>query len=84
MSQCATHAATTAHQPDTVTLHVEDMTCGHCASTVRQAIEASFASAQVEADPGARRVTVSGIDDPARLREVVRAAGFTPSEMPVA
>ncbi len=83
MCQGSKHTAT-AHQSGEVTLHVEDMTCGHCASTIQRAVEASFAGARVEADPGARRVTVSGIADPARLHEVVRAAGFTPSDVPVA
>ncbi len=68
-----------AQDPAAVTLRVEDMTCGHCAGTIKKAIETSIPGTQVSADPSSKLVSVSGGADFARLREIVAEAGYTAS-----
>ncbi len=77
--ECATHgenqtdhAAAEGADPAAITMTVTDMTCGHCAGAVKQAVEAVFSGARVEAIPEARRIMVSGCPDSSRLREVIR------------
>lgn len=61
-----------------VTLRVEDMSCGHCASTIRNAIESAVPSAKVQADPATHLVSVEGVGL-ARASELITLAGYTPS-----
>jgi copper chaperone len=67
---------------DAVAVRVEDMTCGHCASTITKAIESSIPGAKVTANPAARLVSVTGAEL-ARIREIISLAGYTPTEAPV-
>ncbi|MFC4172429.1 heavy-metal-associated domain-containing protein [Microvirga sp. GCM10011540] len=67
--------------PGIVTVRVEDMTCGHCAGTITKAIESSLQGAQVQADPATKLVSVRGADL-ATVKDLVAAAGYTPSEAP--
>ncbi|MGO4673711.1 heavy-metal-associated domain-containing protein [Bosea sp. 2YAB26] len=46
------------------------MTCGHCAGTIKSAIESSIPGAKVSANPEARLVSVEGADL-ARVREII-------------
>ena len=55
---------------------VEDMTCGHCEKTVRQAIAEVLPDAAVSVDLAAHRVTVDG--DATKAEEAIREAGYTP------
>ena len=83
MCGCSTHASssnpTAAPDQDALTLRVEDMTCGHCASTITKAIEKGLPGATVEADPALKTVLVRGTADLAAVRSLVTEAGYTPS-----
>ncbi|AOO82251.1 heavy-metal-associated domain-containing protein [Bosea vaviloviae] len=65
-----------------VSVRVEDMTCGHCAGTIKSAIESSIPGAKVNANPEARLVSVEGADL-AKVREIISLAGYTPEAAPV-
>ena len=67
-----------------LTFVVEDMACGHCAGTIKSAIESAMPGAQVVADPATKIVSVSGTSDAAALYGLVSAAGYTPSALPAA
>lgn len=83
MCSCQQHstsaAATDAPDASALTFRVEDMTCGHCAGTIKGAIEASLPGTVVTADPGTRNVSVRGSSDYAAIKAAVAAAGYTPS-----
>lgn len=62
-----------------VTFEVNDMSCGHCTSTITQAVKSVDANAKVEVDLAGHRVEIESLRaDPARLRDAIGAAGFTP------
>ncbi len=83
MCGCSTHQAqsgTTAERdPNAVTLRVEDMTCGHCASTITKAVEAGLPGVRVLADPATKLVSVRGIQDFAKVEALITGAGYTPT-----
>jgi copper chaperone len=58
-------------------IHVPDMTCDHCAATIRGSIEKALPGASVSIDQDARLVSVAGAD-PARVREIIALAGYKP------
>lgn len=61
------------------TFQVKDMTCGHCASIIRNAIAAVDPQAAVSIDVAARRVEIaSARADAAPLRGAIERAGYTP------
>jgi copper chaperone len=60
------------------------MTCGHCADTIKKAIETTVPGTTVNADPASKVVSVTGVADFAALRAIVTKAGYTPSASPVA
>lgn len=72
-----TQAPATAADPAAFTFRVDDMTCGHCAGTIKKAIESSIPGAEVSADPGSKLVAIKGSCDFDQLREIVAAAGYT-------
>jgi len=62
-----------------IAFQVDDMTCGHCASTITKAVKAADANAQVAIDLAAHRVTIEpAAADAATLREAIAEAGYTP------
>ncbi|HEV7325154.1 MAG TPA: heavy-metal-associated domain-containing protein [Bosea sp. (in: a-proteobacteria)] len=83
MCSCQQHSTTTSAAtsvPDgAISLRVEDMTCGHCAGTIKQAIEGKIPGTFVTADPASKLVSVQGSADIAAIRSAVTAAGYTPS-----
>ncbi|WP_082145793.1 heavy-metal-associated domain-containing protein [Microvirga massiliensis] len=84
MCGCSTHRSQEAGRtgvPEAggLTLRVEDMTCGHCAGTIRKAVEAALPGTQVDPDPATRLVTVRGPADLPAVRAAIAAAGYTPS-----
>lgn len=88
MCSCEKHSNTTsettgAHRSDSLVFRVEDMTCGHCAGTIRKAIESSVPHAVVEADPVTKIVRVSGSADRAAVESMIVQAGYTPAELAV-
>lgn len=61
-----------------LSVRVEDMTCGHCAGTIKSAIESSIPGAKVSADPQAKLVSVEGASDIAQISNIIKLAGYTP------
>lgn len=64
--------------PNALTLRVEDMTCGHCAGTIKNAIETGLPGTQVEANPASKLVSVRGSRDLPSITALVTKAGYTP------
>ncbi|SDE67347.1 copper chaperone [Paracoccus isoporae] len=56
-------------------LHVPDMSCTHCKTTIEQAVAGAGGTAQVSLET--HEVTVEGLD-PDRARQVIRDAGYDP------
>lgn len=87
MCSCQQHSTATAvvtPAPNgAISFRVEDMTCGHCAGTIKQAIEGGIPGALVTADPASKLVSVQGSADFAAIKSAVVAAGYTPSAEPV-
>lgn len=83
MCSCSQHAAPTQIEADKVSdkaviLLVDDMTCGHCAGTIKGAIEQALPGSSVTADPASKRVTVTGASDSVAIQAIVTKAGYTP------
>ncbi len=83
MCGCSTHQTqtdqTVTRHPDALTLRVEDMTCGHCAGTIKKAIETGLPGTSVEADPASKLVSIRGSTDLSSIKALVTEAGYTPS-----
>ena len=82
MCSCQQHPGTdataTSAPEGAISFHVEDMTCGHCAGTIKEAIEVGLPGATVTADPDSKRVSVVGASDFSAIRSIVAEAGYTP------
>lgn len=82
MCSCQQHstaaAAATQAPSNAVSLRVDDMTCGHCASRIEHAIKGALPGATVTADPASKLVTVQGGGDSASIGALITAAGYTP------
>jgi len=64
---------------------VEDMTCGHCASTITRAVRDVDAGAKVEVDLGAHLVRIEPTSaDAAELTQAITEAGYTPVQVAAA
>jgi copper chaperone len=62
-----------------VTFEVQDMSCGHCVSSITQAVRALDPTAQVTADLATHRVAIESTEsDSTRLGDLIREAGYTP------
>ncbi len=62
-----------------VTFKVDDMTCGHCVSSITKAVQAIDPNAQVKVDLAAHRVQIdSTLADKAQLSGAIREAGYMP------
>lgn len=84
MCSCQQHSPSTTDTaaksaPGTLNFTVEDMTCGHCAGTIKTAIETALPGTSVDADPGSKLVSVKGFGDYAAIKSIVSGAGYTPS-----
>jgi len=63
-----------------IVFQVNDMTCGHCVSTITKAVAAADEDAQVRIDLASRRVEIEPAKaGEAQLREAIEAAGYTPT-----
>ena len=62
-----------------ITFEVQDMTCGHCVSSITKAVRAIDQGAQVTADLATHRVRIepSG-SGRTQLSDAIREAGYTP------
>ena len=62
-----------------VTFEVQDMTCGHCVSSITKAVRAMDPTAQVTTDLTTHRVQVESTEsDSTQLGYVIKEAGYTP------
>ena len=62
-----------------IAFQVNDMTCGHCASTITKAVKATDKDAKVTIDLAKHLVTVEPTEaDAQELREAITEAGYTP------
>jgi copper chaperone len=63
-----------------IVFHVPDMTCGHCASTITQALQRIDCEAKLQIDLRAHRVHIEATTVDAKvLAEAIREAGYTPA-----
>ncbi len=61
------------------TFEVNDMTCGHCVSTITKAVRAVDQGAKVQIDLATHRVTIDPTEaEAAELSEAIKEAGYTP------
>lgn len=56
-----------------------DMTCGHCASMVGQALRLADPTCQLQVDLAQRRVTVHSAEAEETLSEALVEAGYPPA-----
>jgi copper chaperone len=62
-----------------ISFKVDDMTCGHCVSTITKALKGVDATAKVQVDLATHRVHIEPVQAHAtQLREAIEEAGFTP------
>jgi len=57
-------------------LKVPDMTCGHCAIVVSQAVHSVDADAKVDIDLGTKAVSITTSSDPDEVTLALAAAGY--------
>ena len=57
---------------------VNDMTCGHCASTIMRAVKEVDAAGRCEIDLAAKRVRIASNHPAEDFREAIEEAGYTP------
>jgi len=62
-----------------ISFQVNDMTCGHCVSTVTRALKAADKDAKVQIDLATHRVQVEPASaDAEELADAIKDAGYTP------
>jgi copper chaperone len=62
-----------------IAFEVNDMTCGHCVSTITKALKATDKDVQVQIDLATHRVQVKPVSASAvELAEAIKDAGYTP------
>ena len=62
-----------------LTFEVQDMTCGHCVSSITKAVQTIHPGAQVTADLATHRVRIEASgSDSVQLSDAIREAGYTP------
>ena len=65
-----------------ISFQVNDMTCGHCVSTITKAVKAEDATANLRFDLAAHRVDIeAGEANAAELSEAIRQAGYAPVQI---
>ena len=64
-----------------VTFQVPDMTCGHCASTIKKAIAAVDTTSRIDVDMAQKLVHVTGAAPAADLAEAIHQAGYSPQQL---
>ncbi len=57
---------------------VQDMTCGHCAATITDAVKALDPAGRCEIDLAGKRVKVESAFPADRVAAAIAKAGFTP------
>ncbi|MBS0352335.1 MAG: heavy-metal-associated domain-containing protein [Proteobacteria bacterium] len=67
-----------------ITFHIQDMTCGHCASTITKAVKEAAPDATVAIDLKQHQVSIeTKTMTTAELQEVLVEAGYTPVQTAV-
>ena len=61
-----------------IELTVNDMTCGHCASTITRAVKEIDAAGQCDIDLAAKRVRIASAQPASRFVDAIKEAGYTP------
>lgn len=62
-----------------ISFQVNDMTCGHCASTITKALKGADKDAKVSIDLSRHRVEIEPGDSTAEeLSDAIAEAGYTP------
>jgi copper chaperone len=57
---------------------VEDMSCGHCASSITRAVKEVDAAGRCEVDLAAKRVRIESDQPAEEFKAAIEEAGFTP------
>lgn len=68
------HLETTMYE-----FEIQNMTCGHCASTVEKAIKTADPEASASIDLAARTAKVETRSDPAAIKTAIEKAGYPSS-----
>ena len=62
-----------------ISFEVNDMTCGHCVSSITRAVQALDPQARLQIDLATHRVEIEPVQtDAAQLSHAITEAGFTP------
>ena len=62
-----------------ITFEVNDMTCGHCVSTITKAIKGEDKDAKLQFDLATHRVVIEPVSASAQeLHDAIAEAGYTP------
>lgn len=62
-----------------IAFEVNDMTCGHCVSTITKALKAVDPGARVQIDLATHRVQIEPTEaDAVELGDAIKEAGYTP------
>lgn len=62
-----------------ISFQVNDMTCGHCISSITKAVKMADSGARVQIDLATHRVDIESAEaGAAQLSEAIKEAGFTP------
>ena len=62
-----------------ISFEVNDMTCGHCVSTITKAVKNADQQATVQIDLGTHRVNITpGNADAQQLKDAIAEVGYTP------
>ena len=65
-----------------ISFQVNDMTCGHCVSSLTKALQAADTTAKLRFDLAAHRVDIEpGTADAAELSEAIELAGYAPVQI---
>ncbi len=64
-----------------ITFHVNDMTCGHCASAITRAIAGIDEKARLDIRIQEKLVRVTSSASAAQLAQAIQDAGYTPREI---
>ncbi len=62
-----------------ITLNVQEMACGGCVKSIREAIEGKDQSAKVEGDVDAGKITVETALEAETVRQTIEELGFPAS-----
>ena len=64
-----------------LTFQVDDMTCGHCVSTITRAVKDTDPQAKVAVDLARHLVTIeTAASDAQEMRDAIAEAGYTPRD----